>query len=47
MGTFFEVLFAGKVELGGDELETAFLEPGEDLADETTINAVGLFGTSG
>lgn len=40
--TFFEVFFSRAGEFGGDELKAAFLEAGEDLADETTINAVGL-----
>lgn len=32
----------GEGELGRDELEAAFLESGEDLADETTVDAIGL-----
>lgn len=42
-GTLFKVVFGGEGELGGDELEAAFLESGEDLADETAVDAVGLF----
>ena len=41
------MVFGGKGEFGCDELETAFLESGEDLADETTINTVRLFGMFG
>ena len=42
--TVFEVFFGWEGELGCDELEATFLESGEDLADETTIDAVGLLG---
>lgn len=45
--TVFEVLLGGEGELGGDELEAAFLESGEDLADETAVDAVGLSQRSG
>lgn len=36
------MLLGGEGELGRDELEAAFLESGEDLADETTVDAIGL-----
>jgi hypothetical protein len=42
--TVFEVRFGGQGELGCDELEAAFLESSEDLADETAVDAVGLLG---
>lgn len=41
------MFFGGEGELGGDELEAAFLESGEDLADETAVDAVGLSKRSG
>lgn len=43
MSTFFEVFFGWEGELGGDELEAASLETGEDFADETAVDAIGLF----
>ena len=42
--TVFEMFFGGQGELGCDELEAAFLESGEDLADETAVDAVRLLG---
>jgi len=36
------VLGSGVNELEGNELEAALLEPGDDLADEAALNAVGL-----
>lgn len=42
--TVFEMFFGGQGELGCDELEAAFLESGEDLADKTAVDAVGLLG---
>ena len=43
--TAFEVVFGGEGEFCGDDFEAAFFESGEDLADETAVDAVGLFGT--
>jgi hypothetical protein len=40
--TLLEVLLGGLDELEGNELEAAFLEPGDDLADEVALNAVRL-----
>ena len=34
-------------ELHGDELEAALLEPANDVADESALDAVGLQMTSG
>ena len=42
--TFLEVLLGGVDELEGDQLETALLEAGDDLADEVALNAVRLCG---
>lgn len=36
------MLLAGRSELGSDELEAALFEAGHDLADETTVNTIGL-----
>ena len=40
--TLLEMHFGGRGELGGDELEAAFLEAGGDLANETAVNTIGL-----
>jgi hypothetical protein len=40
--TLFKMLFAGRGELGSDELEAALLEASDDLADETTVNTIRL-----
>jgi hypothetical protein len=40
--TFFEVLDGSVNELEGNQLETTFLEPGNDLSDQTTLYAIGL-----
>ena len=47
MRTVSEMFFRGEGEFGCDELEAAFLEPGEDLADETAVDAVGLLAVFG
>jgi hypothetical protein len=36
------MLFGGRDELGGDEFEAALLEASGDLANETTVNTIGL-----
>jgi len=40
--TFLEVLGGCVDELQGDKLETALLEAGNDVSDETALDAVGL-----
>ena len=36
------VLLAGRADLHGDELESLLLEAGDDLADESALDAIGL-----
>lgn len=40
--TLLEVLGGSVNKLQGDELEAALLEPADDGADETALDAVGL-----
>ena len=42
--TLLEVLGGGVNELERDELEAALLEAADDVADEATLDAVGLQG---
>ena len=42
--TLLEVLGGGVNELERDELEAALLEAADDVADEATLDAVGLEG---
>jgi hypothetical protein len=41
--TLLEVLWAGVDELQGNQLEAAFLEAVNDVADKSALDAVGLF----
>lgn len=40
--TLLEVLFGGMNELQGSELEAALFESADDVADESTLDTVGL-----
>lgn len=40
--TLLEVLGGSVDELQGNELEAALLEPADDVADKTALDAVGL-----
>lgn len=40
--TFLEVLSGSMDELQSDELESTSLEPGDDVSDESPLDAIGL-----
>jgi hypothetical protein len=40
--TLFEEFLIGMNELESDKLETAFLKPGDDLANESALDTIGL-----
>ena len=40
--TLLKVLGGGVDELHGDQLESTLLKPGDDVADESALNTVGL-----